>query len=66
MAIIGILLATLINFFFLKSGLISLIISYVIVVLFCVVTAYDVQMLKNLSAQAMDENTATKLAVLEL
>jgi FtsH-binding integral membrane protein len=63
MAIIGIFLATLINLFFLKSGLISLIISYAIVILFCVVTAFDVQMLKNLSSQAMDEKTASKLAV---
>ncbi|RAL22035.1 Bax inhibitor-1/YccA family protein [Thermoflavimicrobium daqui] len=63
MALIGIILATLINLFFLKSSMFTLILSYIIVGLFCFITAYDIQSIKAIGDQAMDEETATKFAI---
>ncbi|SFJ73194.1 Bax inhibitor-1/YccA family protein [Thermoflavimicrobium dichotomicum] len=63
MLLIGILLASLVNIFFIKSGLIGLVISYVVVALFCFITAYDIQMLKAIAEQVADEETATKYAI---
>jgi len=65
MLLVGLILATLVNVFFLQSDTTSLILSYIIVVVFCGITAYDVQNIKRLSAsvQSMDENTATKVAI---
>lgn len=65
MLLVGLILATLVNVFFLQSDTASLILSYIIVVVFCGITAYDVQNIKRLSAsvQSMDENTATKVAI---
>lgn len=65
MLLLGLVLATLVNVFFLQSSTASLILSYIIVVVFCGITAYDVQNIKRLSAslQSMDENTATKVAI---
>jgi uncharacterized protein len=65
MLLLGLVLATLVNVFFLQSDTASLILSYIIVVVFCGITAYDVQNIKHLSAsiQSMDENTATKVAI---
>jgi FtsH-binding integral membrane protein len=65
MLLVGIILATLVNVFFLQSDTASLILSYIIVAVFCGITAYDVQNIKHLSAsvQSMDDNTATKVAI---
>lgn len=65
MLLVGIILATLVNVIFLQSDTASLILSYIVVVVFCGITAYDVQNIKHLSAsvQSMDENTATKVAI---
>lgn len=65
MLLVGIILATLVNVIFLQSDTASLILSYIVVVVFCGITAYDVQNIKRLSAsvQSMDENTATKVAI---
>jgi FtsH-binding integral membrane protein len=61
----GILLASLVNIFLLHSSGFDLILSYIIVAVFCGITAYDVQNIKRLSAsvQSMDEGTATKVAI---
>ncbi|MCH5585393.1 Bax inhibitor-1/YccA family protein [Shimazuella sp. AN120528] len=65
MLLLGLTLATLVNVFFLHSSTGSLILSYIVVVVFCGITAYDVQNIKHMSAgiQSMDENTATKVAI---
>jgi FtsH-binding integral membrane protein len=65
MLIIGLLLTTLVNVFFLKSSGLDLVLSYIIVIVFCGLTAYDIQNIKRLSysVHSMDENTATKVAI---
>ncbi|WP_028778444.1 Bax inhibitor-1/YccA family protein [Shimazuella kribbensis] len=65
MFVIGILLASVVNIFFIQSSGFDLILSYIIVAVFCGITAYDVQNIKRLShsIQSMDQNTATKVAI---
>jgi FtsH-binding integral membrane protein len=65
MFVIGILLASVVNIFFIQSSGFDLILSYIIVAVFCGITAYDVQNIKRLSSsiQSMDQNTATKVAI---
>lgn len=63
MFLIGVILATVVNAFFVKSGVVSLIISYAIVGLFCIITAFDIQMIKNMGNEAMDEGMAEKMAI---
>jgi uncharacterized protein len=63
MAAIGLVLASLVNLFFLKSSVVELVISYLLVLVFCIVTAYDIQNIKRMSERAYDEKTATKLAI---
>lgn len=54
-ALIGIIIASLINFF-LKSNTLSYILSYVIILVFLGLTAYDTQKLKKLSASGVAGN----------
>lgn len=64
MAMLGIFLASLVNIFFLKSSLYSLIASYAIVILFTIVTAMDVKQFKMLNENYyMDETGRMKIAI---
>ncbi|PYE52959.1 Bax inhibitor-1/YccA family protein [Deinococcus yavapaiensis] len=64
MALIGLVIASLVNIF-LASGPLSWIISIVGVILFAALTAYDTQKLKELALSGVDASSATgeKLAV---
>lgn len=65
MALIGLILATVVNVFFIKSGGFSLICSYVGVLLFTGLTAYDSQKIKMMLVEADDVSSeAQKLALL--
>lgn len=60
---IGLILASLVNIFLIHSSLMDLIISYALVLIFCIVTAYDIQSIKRMGENAFDENTASKMAI---
>lgn len=57
MALIGIIVVSLINLFIASSGL-DLLLSYVLVLVFVGLTAYDVQKIKALSRQLPDDRVA--------
>lgn len=63
MAIVGLFIASLVNLFFFKSSFVELLISYGMVILFCVVTAFDIQTIKRLSENSYEEDTTAKLAI---
>lgn len=64
MALIGIVIASLVNMF-LHSDTMGYIISFVSVIVFCGLTAYDVQKLKNLGEEiGMDQVMRSKLGIL--
>lgn len=64
MALIGIIIASLVNMFMKSDGL-SYIISFIAVIVFTGLTAYDVQKLKNIGATAEQGTAATaKLSIL--
>ena len=65
MALIGLIIATLVNVFFIQSSGFSLIVSYVGVLIFVGLTAYDSQKIKQMLLQAPDAGeSAKKLALL--
>ena len=65
MALIGVIIATLVNALLIKSGGFSLIISYVGVLIFVGLTAYDTQKIKMMLVQADDVNEdAQKIALM--
>lgn len=65
MALIGIIIATVVNVFFVKSGTMNLVISYIGVLIFVGLTAYDSQKIKNMLMMADDmDESAQKLALL--
>lgn len=65
MALIGLIIATLVNVFFIQSSGFSLIVSYVGVLIFVGLTAYDSQKIKQMLLQAPDAGEiAQKLALL--
>lgn len=65
MALIGIIIATLVNVFFIKSTGFDLVISYVGVLIFVGLTAYDSQKIKQMLMQAPDAaEGAQKIALL--
>lgn len=65
MALIGLIIATLVNVFLVKSGSFNLILSYVGVLIFVGLTAYDSQRIKNMLIMADDVNEeAQKIALL--
>ena len=65
MALIGIIIATLVNVFFVKSTGFDLIISYAGVLIFVGLTAYDSQKIKQMLMQAPDAGeVAQKYALL--
>lgn len=64
MALVGIIIASLINMF-MKSDTFSYIISFVSVIVFCGLTAWDIQKLKRMNQDAaVDEETKSKLGIL--
>lgn len=64
MALIGIIIASLINIF-MKSDSLSYIISFISVILFCGLTAWDIQKLKNLEEEtSYDSESRSKLGIL--
>jgi FtsH-binding integral membrane protein len=60
---LGVVLASILNIFILHSDTLDLIFSYLLVGLFCFITAYDLQKIKELSWHATDEESAAKLAI---
>ena len=62
MALIGIIIALVVNFF-LKSSTFDLIVSFLGVILFTLLTAYDNQYLKRLSV-SLDQKTLSKFSVI--
>jgi FtsH-binding integral membrane protein len=65
MALIGLIIATLVNVFFVKSTGFELILSYAGVLIFVGLTAYDTQKIKQMLMQAPDaDETAQKYALL--
>lgn len=65
MALIGLIIATVVNIF-LANDTLTMIISYVGVIIFCALTAYDVQKIKNMNEYASQygEEEVTKLAII--
>jgi len=63
MALIGLILASLVNFF-LQSTALYWIITYAGVLIFVGLIAWDTQKIKRLSAQATDETSARRIAIL--
>jgi FtsH-binding integral membrane protein len=49
MGLIGIIIATVVNAFFIRSGAMTMIISYIGVFIFLGLTAYDTQYIKNMA-----------------
>lgn len=65
MALMGLIIATLVNVFLIKSGGFSLIVSYVGVLIFVGLTAYDTQRIKNMLVEADDVSAeAQKIALM--
>lgn len=64
MALVGLIIASLVNIF-MHSSLVSYVISYISVVVFCGLTAWDIQKLKSLNENsAIDAETKSKLGIL--
>ena len=63
MALIGLILASLVNIF-LKSTALYWIITYAGVLIFVGLIAWDTQKIKRLSAQATDETSGRRIAIL--
>ena len=63
MGLIGIIIASLVNAFFLKSSGMSYAISFISVLVFTGLTAYDIQNIKAMYADYEDSETASKKAV---
>ena len=64
MALIGLIIASLVNVFFVKSSGFDLIISYVGVLIFVGLTAYDSQKIKQMLLQAPDASEAAQKVAL--
>ncbi len=62
MGLVGIVIASVVNMFMASSGL-SKAISYIGVLLFCALTAYDTQYLKRIALSTQDESSLLKLSL---
>jgi FtsH-binding integral membrane protein len=62
MALFGIIIAALVNFF-LRSDTVSYVISFISVIIFCGLTAWDIQKLKSISEET-DAETKSKIGIL--
>lgn len=65
MALIGALIVSIINFF-IGSAMIDFIISWVLLIVFMGITAYDMQKIKKLDMYIQDENKVAIIGALEL
>lgn len=65
MGLVGLVLATIVNLF-LNNGMIEIVISWVSIILFLGITAYDIQKIKQLSNVIVDENTIAIIGALSL
>ena len=63
MGLVGIIIASLVNFF-LKSSMMEYIISFIGVLVFTGLTAYDVQKLKNIGATAIEQGDTMRKVTL--
>lgn len=65
MGLIGIIIATIVNIF-LANDTLTMVISYIGVVVFCALTAYDIQKIKRMNEYASQygEQEVTKLAII--
>lgn len=63
MALVGLIIAGIVNIF-LRNPMFNLVMSGIGVVIFCLLTAYDVQKIKALSYAIVDEETSKKIAVI--
>ncbi|MFA6779693.1 MAG: Bax inhibitor-1/YccA family protein, partial [Paludibacteraceae bacterium] len=63
LGLIGIIIASIVNLFLANSTM-DWVITYLGVIIFVGLTAYDTQKLKNLSLQIQDETTAKKLSIM--
>ncbi|MDA8352787.1 MAG: Bax inhibitor-1/YccA family protein [Firmicutes bacterium] len=63
MALIGLILASIVNWF-LGSSTLYWVITYLLVIVFCGLTAFDIQKIKAIRDEQMDEDTHTKTAIL--
>ncbi|RRC97292.1 Bax inhibitor-1/YccA family protein [Prevotella sp. OH937_COT-195] len=65
MGVVGLIIASLVNVFLLKSGMMSLIVSWIGVAIFAGLTMYDTQRIKKMLAAADDTgDTTQKIALL--
>ncbi len=62
MALIGIVIASVVNMF-VASSMVAKLINYVGVLLFCAITAYDTQYLKRVALSTNDESSLLKLSI---
>ncbi len=63
MATIGLLIALLVNVFFLQSVGFQLVLSIIVVLVFAGLTAYETQMIKNHYYEADGEDVTTRKAI---
>ena len=63
MGLIGVLIASLVNMF-MNNDTMSYVLSFLSIIIFTGLTAYDVQKIKNFSAAAVDEEMISKVAIL--
>ena len=63
MATFGILIALLVNIFFLESSLFQLVLSVIVILVFAGLTAYETQMIKNMYYEADAGDVATRKAI---
>jgi FtsH-binding integral membrane protein len=63
MATIGLLIAMLVNVFFIQSSGFDLLITVAVILVFSAMTAYETQAIKNMYAQADGHDTATRKAI---
>ncbi|WP_366553376.1 Bax inhibitor-1/YccA family protein [Aquibaculum sediminis] len=63
MATIGLLIALLVNAFFIQDGAFQLLLSVVVVLVFSALTAYETQMIKNMYYETDGADVATKKSI---
>nr|WP_255506016.1 Bax inhibitor-1/YccA family protein [Polycladospora coralii] len=63
MVLLGLIIASIVNFFFISYEPMNLIISYALVVLISIITAWDIQKIKSYGAEAQTEEQAAKFAI---
>jgi len=65
MFVIGLILASLVNLLFFKSSFFDLLVSYITVGLFCIITALDIQSLKKIYEQGTyNQDSLERLSIL--